>query len=253
MRLNSVVGFTSANASRGLAFGRAPKNGKEEREYTQSIQRGLDYLGVQNMSLILHGTSFPAPKDGYDISAGSPYGASEVVEFSKVQGFKQTQLGPNGRLNKGDTSPYTSSVFEKNPLFLNPQMLTTDDFAGILSEGDIKAVGKKTKVTAQNFARTDFKEGTNNKNELLAVAFNNFNEKLAQGNPRALELNEEFQAFQKQNASWLDYYSVLSTIAYKHDTDFYPNWPKEDRTLRFLYQVLLLHQLFHTLYNLLIL
>ena len=119
MRLNNVVRFTSGNMGRNVAFGRAPKKGKEEQEYRQTIQEALNYLGIQNQALIIHGTSFPAQQGEYNVQTGTPYGADELVEFAKLHGFNAIQLGPNGKLNKGDTSPYTSSVFEKNPLFIN--------------------------------------------------------------------------------------------------------------------------------------
>ena len=38
MRLNSVVGFTIGNEGRNMTFGRAPKKGYEEKEYTKTIQ-----------------------------------------------------------------------------------------------------------------------------------------------------------------------------------------------------------------------
>lgn len=231
MKINSVVRFTNGNIGRNVTFGRAPKKGFEEKDCSNSISKGFEYLGIQNRALVMHAPSFPANPDGYDVGIGSPYGADRVVKFAKIHGFNQAQQGPNGKLNKGDTSPYSSSVFEKNPLFINEQMLTTDDFAGILSEDDIQKVAKKTKVNAQNFAKADYKEATKNKNALLAVAFENFKEKLAQGNPKAIQLNEEFQEFKAQNSAWIDYYSVLNVLSNQHNTDFYPYWPKQDQDL----------------------
>ena len=116
MRLENVVRITSGNTGRNVAFTRAPKKGYEEKEYSRAIQDALNYLWVQNQALIIHGTSFPAQQEGYDIQSGTPFNADELVEFAKLHGFNAIQLGPNGKLNKGDTSPYTSSVFEKNPL-----------------------------------------------------------------------------------------------------------------------------------------
>ncbi|MBR5303369.1 MAG: 4-alpha-glucanotransferase [Candidatus Gastranaerophilales bacterium] len=231
MRLEKVVRITSGNMGRNVAFTRAPKKGNEEKQYTQAIEKGLDYLGIQNRALILHGPSFPANPEGNDTQIGSPFEADRVVEFAKIHGFNQIQLGPNGKLNKGDTSPYTSSVFEKNPLFINEQMLTTDDFAGILSQEDIEKASKKTKTNGQNYARIDFKKANENKSELISVAYSNFKEKLAQRDQKALRLNDEFEAFKTRSADWIEYYSVLNVISKKHNTDFYPYWPQEDQNL----------------------
>ncbi len=44
---------------------------EEKPEYTHAIKDALDYLGVKNMSMIIHGSSFPSEKR--DTSIGSPY------------------------------------------------------------------------------------------------------------------------------------------------------------------------------------
>ncbi len=231
MRLNNVVRFTSGNMGRNVAFGRAPKKGKEEQEYRQTIQEALNYLGIQNQALIIHGTSFPAQQGGYNVQTGTPYGADELVEFAKLHGFNAIQLGPNGKLNKGDTSPYTSSVFEKNPLFINVNKLTGDDYASILDESDLKKHAQKTKKTGKNFDSTDFKKSAENIEKLVDTAYANFSAKLREDDPAALRLNREYQNFQLQNRSWLDYYAVLNVFGKQHGTDYYPYWPQEDQDL----------------------
>ena len=35
---------------------------EEKPEYTHAIKDALDYLGVKNMSMIIHGSSFPSEK-----------------------------------------------------------------------------------------------------------------------------------------------------------------------------------------------
>ena len=230
MRINNVVGFTSGNVGRNIAFGRAPKKGNEEREYRQTIQSALDYLGIQNQAMVIHAPSFPAQGD-FDVEIGSFVGADELVEFAKLHGFDSIQLGPNGKLNRGDTSPYTSSIFEKNPLFINVSQLTTKDFASILSNEEIKKNAKKVKETGKNFDRTDYKDATKNVEALMDIAFGNFNAKLAQNDPQAKKLNAEFEKFKNQNSAWIEYYAVLDILGRQYGTDFYPNWKKEDQDL----------------------
>jgi len=231
MKIENVVRHTSNSASRSVTFGRAPKKGYEEQEYTKTIQDALDYLGIQNRALIIHGTSFPAQQNGWDTEVGSPFGADELVDFAKLHGFNAIQLGPNGKLNRGDTSPYTSSVFEKNPLFINVSKLTTPAFASILTSEDLKYGARKTRKNGKNYSQTNFKKADDNIHNLMAFAYQNFVQKVKDGDKDALRLNREYSRFQKENSSWLDYYAVLDVIGEKNGTDYYPNWNLEDQNL----------------------
>ena len=231
MRLNNVVRITSGNTGRNVTFGRAPKKGYEEKEYSRAIQDALNYLGVQNQALIIHGTSFPAQQGGYDTQSGTPLNADELVEFAKLHGFNAIQLGPNGKLNKGDTSPYTSSVFEKNPLFIDFNKLTSPNYASILSQKDLASVAKETKTTGKNYDKTDFKNAQKNTDKLMDIAYANFQEKLHQGDSDAIALAQELNTFENRNRIWIHHYAVLNVLASQHGTDFYPNWPQSDRDL----------------------
>ena len=231
MRLNSVVGLNASNVGRNVAFARAPKKGNEEKEYTQAITDALDYLDIQNRALVIHGTSFPAKKGEFDIQTGSPIEADELVEFAKLHGFNAIQLGPNGKLNKGDTSPYTSSVFEKNPLFINFNKLTSEEYGSILSDEDLAKVANKTRKTKDNWAKTNFQKANENTEELIDTAFINFQINIAKGNEDAIKLHEEFYNFNQQNQSWIDYYSVLNVLSKQYGTDYYPHWSKDDQDL----------------------
>lgn len=231
MRLSNVVRVTSGTIGRNVAFGRAPKKGIEQRNYTRDINAALDYLGIQNMALVMHGTSFPAQQGRYDIETGSPLNADELIEFAKIHGFNSVQLGPNGKLNKGETSPYVSSVFEKNPLFIDFNRLTEPNYASILSEKDLEKVAHKTKSTHKNYARTDFKKAQQNVDELIDIAFANFKTKLAQNDSDAVALAQEFNNFENRNSAWIHHYALLSVLSAQHGTDYYPNWPKADQEL----------------------
>lgn len=231
MRLENVVRFTSANIGRSVGFGRAPKKGYEEKEYSRTIQDALHYLGVQNRALIIHGTSFPAQEGNYDIEVGTPLNADELVEFAKLHGFNAIQLGPNGKLNKGDTSPYTSSVFEKNPLFIDFNRLMAPNYASILSEKDIEKVARKTKTNGKDHDKTDFGHAQKNADELINIAFANFKTKLEQNDSNAIALAQEFGRFENENSAWINHYAILNVLSSKNGTDYYPYWPQEDQDL----------------------
>ena len=231
MRVNSVVRLAKGNVSRGLAFGRNLRE-DEKRPYSETINKAMDYLGIQNRALIIHAPSFPAKlSSGEDQKTGTPYGQNEFLDFIKMHGFNSVQLGPNGKLNRKDTSPYTSSVFAKSPLLIDYSQLKSDEFASILSDEEINRKVSKIEIPEENYTYSDFDEANEISNALLNKAWINFKDKLSNGNDKAQKLNNEYEKFQQENAFWLNDYAVLDSIAESYGTDFYPNWNKEDREL----------------------
>ena len=231
MRVNSVVRLAKGNVSRGLAFGRNLRE-DEKRPYSETINKAMDYLGIQNRALIIHAPSFPAKlSSGEDQKTGTPYGQNEFLDFIKMHGFNSVQLGPNGKLNRKDTSPYTSSVFAKSPLLIDYSQLKSDEFASILSDEEINRKVSKIEIPEENYTYSDFDEANEISNALLNKAWINFKDKLSNGDDKAQKLNNEYEKFQQENAFWLNDYAVLDSIAESYGTDFYPNWNKEDREL----------------------
>ena len=231
MRVNNVVGFVKGNTSRGLTFNRKLRE-DEKKPYSETLNRALDYLGVQNRALIIHGSSFPAKlSSGEDQKIGTPYGQEEFLDFIKLHGFNSVQLGPDGKLNRKDTSPYTSSAFAKNPLFIDFTQLKSDEYVSILSDDEIDREASDIEIPNENYTYTDFDEANAISNTLLSAAWNNFQNKLNQGDNNAIRLNEEYQRFQQENSYWLNDYAVLDSIAKTYGTDHYPNWSQEDREL----------------------
>lgn len=231
MRVNSVVRLAKGNASRGLAFERNLRE-DEKRPYSETINKAMDYLGIQNRALIIHAPSFPAKlSSGEDQKTGTPYGQNEFLDFIKMHGFNSVQLGPNGKLNRKDTSPYTSSVFAKSPLLIDYSQLKSDEFASILSDEEINRKVSKIEIPEENYTYSDFDEANEISNALLNKAWINFKDKLSNGDDKAQKLNNEYEKFQQENAFWLNDYAVLDSIAKSYGTDFYPNWNKEDREL----------------------
>ncbi len=231
MRVNSVVRLAKGNVSRGLAFGRNLRE-DEKRPYSETINKAMDYLGIQNRALIIHAPSFPAKlSSGEDPKTGTPYGQNEFLDFIKMHGFNSVQLGPNGKLNRKDTSPYTSSVFAKSPLLIDYSQLKSDEFASILSDEEINRKVSKIEIPEENYTYSDFDEANEISNALLNKAWINFKDKLSNGDDKAQKLNNEYEKFQQENAFWLNDYAVLDSIAESYGTDFYPNWNKEDREL----------------------
>lgn len=238
MRINNVVGFTTGTnfGRNNVAFGRKLKK-NEEKSYTEALNKAWDYLGVQNRALIIHGPSFPAGKDAkYDQEIGSPYGQKEFTDFARLHGFNSIQLGPGGKLNKGDNSPYTSSIFEKNVSQLNLGMLADTEFAGILTEAQLAKIAPAQKSTHKGFTKIDYQKGAEIADKGIAQARKNLLAKLAKGDKNAILLQQEYENFLAEKGQLLNQYAVLNVLSEKYGTDWHPNWDKADRDLIPAYQ-----------------
>jgi len=103
------------------------------KEYKQTIKEALNVLGKKNFALILQGVSFPSDKnENIGFGTYNSSGAKRVFDFAKGI-FTGVQLGPGGKTKSSDPSPYTGTVFSKNPLFINLAELTTSKWDKILS------------------------------------------------------------------------------------------------------------------------
>jgi 4-alpha-glucanotransferase len=76
-------------------------------------------LGIEQLLLQIHDGSFPSNVEE-DCGRGSPYsqGAERFFEFAARLGFDGIQLGPQGKTERGNPSPYDSTLFSRNPLNL---------------------------------------------------------------------------------------------------------------------------------------
>ena len=102
-------------------------------EYKLAVRKALRLLGKRNLSLIIHGASFPSV-DEQDTGFGTftSQGAKKLVNFTKDI-FSSIQLGPAGKTKAIDSSPYTGTVFSDNPLYIDLYELTQENYASILS------------------------------------------------------------------------------------------------------------------------
>ena len=125
--------------TRPIAFERRLKPEEEKDYHDNAIKAALDYLGVQSVAMILHGSCNPVTK--YDLGVGSPCNekSKEVIKFEQLHGFNANQLGPLGEITKGDISPYSATVFAINRMFIDPYLLTTDEYANILSKSELSS------------------------------------------------------------------------------------------------------------------
>lgn len=215
----------------------------EKPEFSKTMNEAFDYLGIENRALIIHGSSFPSNVDtnikeispnyyittlnGKNPYIGSPYLSEDFTDFVKMNGFNAIQLGPNGKLNKRDNSPYHASIFAKNELFINYESLKTPRYASILSDNDFKDIKIIKAKNTDNYDMTDFSEAQAVSKMITHKAYLNFKTKLADGDKKAVKLNDEFQQFKEENNYWLEKDSVFRLFSDIHGTDNFTKWDND--------------------------
>ncbi len=190
--------------------------------YKSTIRQALKVLKKKNLSLIIHGSSFPS-LEGENTGFGSPNsaGAKKLVSF--VSGmFDSLQLGPAGKTKAIDSSPYTGTIFSNNPLFIELKPLTAKEWGSILS-----------KETFQNIVANNPNAGTNKtaysyifqqQEVALREAFETFRTKSIK---EVAKLAYEFEKYKEENESWLEKDSLYEALSHKHQNDYWPAWSDE--------------------------
>ena len=231
MKIHAISNPIVPKRNDNVNFGRKLKE-EEKPEYSKAIHDALDYLGVKNLSMIVHGSSFPS--DNRDTAIGSPYskGADKFVDFIKMNGFNSVQLGPGGSIGKKDNSPYISKVFAKNELFIDLEPLKTKKYANILSEKTYNSLTTKNKETKdKNYNYTDFNKAFNNYDVALKKAYGNFKTKVEAKDKDALKLNKEYQAFKEENKNWVENDGLFKVLKKMHNDKNFEVWNAVDKNL----------------------
>lgn len=195
-----------------------------DKNRVSTIRKALKALGKKNFVFIMHNGSFPAV-EGENTGFGTINSNGGKKFLNYAQGlFDAIQMGPAGKTKSSDSSPYTGTIFSNNPLFIDLKELTTAKWFNILSEKTFNDIVENNPNKDKN--RTSYSYITKRQDEALTEAYNNF-EKLNNA-----KLNKEFEAYKKENDSWLSKDSLYEALSIKNGTDFWPNWKdKTDKNL----------------------
>lgn len=195
------------------------ENFKMSQEYKETISEALKVLGKKNLALILHGVSFPS-SEGENTGFGTynSQGAKRVFDFMSGV-FNALQLGPAGKTKISDPSPYCGTVFSKNPLFINLQALTTDEWENLLS-----------KETLNNIVENNPSKGTNRASYIYAIerndaAMDEIYKKFIK--KASSSLKKKFDKFKKENAFWLNNDALYEAFCIENNSDYWPQWQNE--------------------------
>lgn len=187
------------------------------KKYKKTLKKALKELNKDNFVLIMHGGSFPS-KDTEDTGFGNmnSTAAKEVIDCMEGL-FDAIQLGPAGKTKSSDSSPYTSTIFSGNPLFIDLKQLTNKEWENILSEETYKKVVENN--PKQNSGRTVYSYIYNAQNDALKEAWKNFKSQK--------KFKKEFEKFKCENAIWLDNDSLYEALSIENGNDYWPIWNSE--------------------------
>lgn len=213
-------------------FGRKLRKDEEQDYRENALQPAFDYLGTEEVAMIVHGTSYP--EKAQDLGVGSPYGkaAAKFIPFEILHGFNSNQLGPIGVIRDAQhISPYKSTVSTRNYLFTDLNDLTTDKYANVLSQSDIDSMIDYTDDNGKDYAYSDFPEAFSNYKYLMKIANKNFKQKLANNDPMAKKLNEEFVQFKKEKGVDIYQDALFDVLTNEYKTMDFNKWSELDKNL----------------------
>ena len=215
-----------------VLFGRKLRKDEEQDYRENALQPAFDYLGIEEVAMIVHGTSYP--EKAQDLGVGSPYGkaAAKFIPFEILHGFNSNQLGPIGVIRDAQhISPYKSTVSTRNYLFTDLNDLTTDKYANVLSQSDIDSMIDYTDDNGKDYAYSDFPEAFSNYKYLMKIANKNFKQKLANNDPMAQKLNEEFVQFKKEKGVDIYQDALFDVLTNEYKTMDFNKWSELDKNL----------------------
>ncbi len=222
MRISAVNTFSN------VTFKRAPKP-EEEKQFHRDIEEGKKYLGIKDLALIMHGSSFPV--SDIDLFIGSPINkkAKEVNDFLRLHGFDSIQLGPPGLIQRDDFSPYISSIHSRNYLFSDMEKLTTPKYGKILKLSDIEDFTDSEYI--HKTKETIFDEAFTVYDRLFEKAYDNLHSQAEAGDNASVDLLIDFAQFKTSEKSWLETDALFEVLTKVNGSDHFDEWNDIDDNL----------------------
>ncbi|MEW5822496.1 MAG: 4-alpha-glucanotransferase [Cyanobacteriota bacterium] len=210
---------------------------EEIKEYKKVLNETLNKLEKKNLSLIVHGPSFPSLSDE-DTGIGSPYssGARTFMKFLSELGFNSIQLGPSGKTKIADASPYTSTIFSDNILFIDLKDLTTEKWLNILSESTFKSIVQNNDKKDKSIVNYEYAYQSQHK--ALKEAWTSYKYKLQKQSLLNLternslnKIQEKFEEYKNRNKDWLEHDALYQVLIIENGSDYWCEWTELDQNL----------------------
>ena len=185
-----------------------------KKNKTEVIGKALKALGKKHLALIIHGSSFPSEVNedtGFGNSNSSA--AKRLIDYASGI-FNVIQLGPAGKTKFCDSSPYTSTIFSNNPLFIDLKQLTTKEYGNLLSEETFNKVVDNNPNKGIN--KTAYSYIYKAQDEALREAFENFK--------KGKLFKKELKTYIEENEGWLEKDSLYEALSIEHKNDYWLLW-----------------------------
>lgn len=194
----------------------------EKGTVTKTIQEALKALGKKHLALILHSNSFPSLcNEDTGFGSANSAGGKKVIDFCSGI-FNAIQLGPAGKTKCCDSSPYTSTIFSNNPLFIDLKQLV--EWENLLSEKTFNEIVENN--PNKNQGKTAYSYCCNAQQTALKEAYENF-KKL-----KSKKIKEEFEQYKRDNSFWLEKDALYEALSIEHNNDYWPLWKsKTDKNI----------------------
>ncbi|MEO6005475.1 MAG: 4-alpha-glucanotransferase [Opitutus sp.] len=173
----------------------------------------FNWLTERMAGVLVHPTSLPSP---YGIGAFDQE-AINLLEFFAQAGIRAWQVCPLGPTGYGDSPYQCFSAFAGNPYLIDPGALVR---AGLLTSVQVEPLRKL------GTDRVDFGALYQSKLPLLFEAHAAWKR-----DPRLPLPYGDFEKFRRENASWLDEYTLFSALKDHFGGKPWWEWPLEVRSL----------------------
>lgn len=191
----------------------------DKKMSAEIIQEALKALGKKNFALIIHSNSFPSLEvENTGFGSANSSGGKKLIDFASGI-FNMIQLGPAGKTKGCDSSPYTSTIFSNNPLFIDLKQLTTKDWDKILSEKTFKEIVENNPNKEKS--KTAYTYIYHEQEKALREAYEKF-KKL-----KSNKIKNEFEEYKKGNSFWLEKDALYCALTVEHNNDYWPLWQSE--------------------------
>lgn len=205
-------------------FGRAFTT-QEKKAYSALLTDVKNVLDIKDTTAIVFDFNVPSKK-GENSAIGTTW-SEEMKKFisfvKEMTGITSIQLQPQGKIEKGNTSPYSGTTFAYGSHIIDLSKLTTADYGSILPLKTVADLDKNyPSDKIQREYKTDYSYTLPAQEKALKLAYSNF---------KNSNLIDEFENFKEQNSAWLEKEALFTALSKHYGTNDYKKWDELDCNL----------------------
>ena len=220
-------------------FGRAFTT-SEKMAYKKLIQNSKKALDIKDTTAVIFDFNMPSI-EGENPAIGTTFSdcSKSFIPFLKdITAITSIQLQPQGKITRGNTSPYSGSAFAIGEHIIDLSKLATEKYGNLISYSTIENIDKmypKDKDIRE--FRTDYSyvlgdKGTQGiQKDTLKKALKCFKDKIAVNDESALKLQREYNDFIHDNNEWLEKEAIFSALSEHYQSENINTWTESDKKL----------------------